>query len=626
MHKAQILVTAAALLAALVFPTTQRQLVPALRAQEGGVPLVGTIQERAGPKLEGITVSARGVGRTFTTSVFTDASGAFVFPSLEPGSYKLWAQAVGYELAIGDVELKGSVHRRDFTLTKLKDFTLQLRGDEMVASLPDATYQDRRMKEVFRLGCGGCHNQNMALKDRFDERGWKTIITLMSRIATSGYGSADDEVPNPIYEYYKDELAAYLAKVRGPGPSTMKPTARPRPRGEETLVIIREYDTNMPGTGLPLFDDGTFWHLGAPSKLDIRNHHSMDGTLDFDGHVWFSDDLNPNPYRSVGKIDWRTGVVTNYVVPRADGSGLAAAVHDVVTDHKGLIWFGADGKLARIDPRTGALNTFTPPKEMGRVGGMTAVDGKGRIWSGGGSGALMFDQSNDTWAAYANPPSAKDEGLTATYGMAGDRDGNGWWSQHALDLLVKADGQNPGRTTAVRVPKARNPNAELFTGDDRKIFDSIGGSIHHGRGTPEQYTIRKPGAGPGPTDAVWGPGWFNDALIKVDTRTHKVTEYRYPWRDGGSYQAAVDGDGIVWVVFTNGDYIGRFDPKTEKWLRYDLPTLGTEAHGLQVTTVNGRTQVTAPYFAAGKTAKLEFRTQAELNALKAEAQRRERAR
>ena len=88
-----------------------------------------------------------------------------------------------------------------------------------------------------------------------------------------------------------------------------------------------------------------------------------------------------------------------------------------------------------------------------------------------------------------------------------------------------------------------------------------------------------------------------------------------------AYPAVVDHEGIVWVVFTNGDYVGRFDPKTLKWSRYDLPTLGTEAHGLQVAPVNGRTQVTAPYFAAGKTAKLEFRTQAELNALKAEARR-----
>lgn len=610
-----------AIVAGLVLCATSLPVVPVGRAQGNQTLLTGTIKNHAGAGLEGVTVSARGVGRSFTTSVFTDSAGEYFFPQIDAGKYKVWAQAVSYEPGIVDLELTGPAERRNFTLQPMKDFTLQLRGDEMVASLPDETYQDRKMKEVFRLSCSGCHNQNMALKDRFDEKGWKTVITLMSRIATSGYGSRDDEVPNPLFEYFKDELAAYLAKARGPGPSTMKLTPRARPKGEETMVVIREYDTNQPGTGLPLFDDGSFWHLGAPSKLDIRNHHSMDGTLDFDGNVWFSDDLNPNPYRSVAKIDWRTGTVTNFKVPRADGSGLASTVHDVITDPQGIIWFGADGKLVRIEPRTGKLDTFEAPKELGRVGGMTAVDGKGRIWSGGGSGALLFDPKIGTWASYKNPESAPDAGLQATYGMAGDRDGNGWWSQHALDVMAKADGQTPGQTMAVKVPKAKNPNAELFTGDDRKIFELFGGSIHHGRGTPEQFTIRKPGAGPGPTDAVWGPAWFNDALIKVDIKTHKVTEYRYPWRDGASYQAVVDYDGMVWVVFTNGDYVAKFDPKTTRWTRYDLPTLGTEAHGLQVAKVNGRTQITAPYFAAGKTAKLEFRTAAELNALKAEARK-----
>lgn len=593
---------------------------PVGQAAANDVLLTGTIKSASGEKMEGVTVSARALGKTFTTTVFSDANGEYVFPRMDAGKYKVWAQAVGYDGVRLDAELTGSVKRQAFVMKPIKDFSLQLRGDEWVASLPEAAYQDKKMKEVFRMSCGGCHNQNMAMKDRLDEKGWKNIIDLMSRIQTSGYGSSEDAVPNPLFQYYRDDLAKYLAKVRGPGPSTAKLTARRRPRGDETLVVIREYDTVQPGTGLPLFDDGSDWSLGAPSKLDIKNHHSIDGTIDFDGNVWFSDDLNKNPYRSVGKIDWKTGAVTNYKVPRADGSGMAVNVHDIITDHDGNIWFGAEGKLARID-RAGKMELFAPPKDLGRAaGGMTAVDGKGRIWSGAGDGAIMFDPKTQTWAGYRNPATPKELGITGTYGMAGDRDGNGWWAEYAIDVMVKGDGQNPGKTEGVKVPRSDNPAWELFTGEDRKIFEMLGGAEHHGRGVPDQYAIRKPGAGPGPTDAVWGPSWFNDALVKVDIKTHKSTVYPYPWRDGGSYQAVVDGDGMVWVVFTNGDYVGKFNPKTERWTRYDLPTLGTEAHGLQVVTVAGRTQVTAPYWAAGKTAKLEFRTRAELQALKAEAQ------
>jgi streptogramin lyase len=108
-------------------------------------------------------------------------------------------------------------------------------------------------------------------------------------------------------------------------------------------------------------------------------------------------------------------------------------------------------------------------------------------------------------------------------------------------------------------------------------------------------------------------------LVKIDINTKKVTVYPNPVPDASCYQAVVDKDGMVFVIFTDGDFVGKFNPKTEKWTRYDLPTVGTEAHGIQLATVNGRTQLTAPYFAAGKTSKMEFRTRDELQALKMEA-------
>jgi hypothetical protein len=197
----------------------------------------GRIVSSSGGKLEGVTVSARGLGKTFTTTVFTDANGEFYFPRLEAGKYKVWAQAVGYEAGRVDLAVNGSVQRQDFTMRPIQDYALQLRGDEWMASLPDATYQDKKMKEVFRLSCGGCHNQNMALKDRYDEKGWKNIIDLMSRIATSGYGSSEDAAPNPLFQYYRDELAAYLTKVRGPGPSALKLTPRARPKEDRSAAL-----------------------------------------------------------------------------------------------------------------------------------------------------------------------------------------------------------------------------------------------------------------------------------------------------------------------------------------------------------------------------------------------------
>ena len=54
------------------------------------------------------------------------------------GKYRVWAQAVAYEAAKGDVELKAS-KAQDFTLQPTEDFVRQLPGDEFLAALPEDT-------------------------------------------------------------------------------------------------------------------------------------------------------------------------------------------------------------------------------------------------------------------------------------------------------------------------------------------------------------------------------------------------------------------------------------------------------------------------------------------------------
>jgi len=70
--------------------------------------LTGAVAGPDGAKMGGVTVSAKAVGSTITTTVFTDESGAYYFPALPAGKYRVWAQALGYETANGEAELKPS--------------------------------------------------------------------------------------------------------------------------------------------------------------------------------------------------------------------------------------------------------------------------------------------------------------------------------------------------------------------------------------------------------------------------------------------------------------------------------------------------------------------------------------
>src|SRR6202521_3611653 len=102
-------------------------------APDGGL-LAGTVKSAAGAKMSGVTVSAKMDDTTITTSVYTDEDGAYYFPAMTAGHYAVWAQADGFEIARGGVDLSATKHQ-DFVLNPAKDFAQQLSGDQMLAAL-----------------------------------------------------------------------------------------------------------------------------------------------------------------------------------------------------------------------------------------------------------------------------------------------------------------------------------------------------------------------------------------------------------------------------------------------------------------------------------------------------------
>src|SRR5438477_1374254 len=90
-----------------------------------GVILSGTITSAAGEKMGGVTVSAKAEGATVTTTVLTDEAGNYYFPPMPSGKYRVWAQALTFETAKGEVDL-AAAKRQDFKLNTLKDYVRQL--------------------------------------------------------------------------------------------------------------------------------------------------------------------------------------------------------------------------------------------------------------------------------------------------------------------------------------------------------------------------------------------------------------------------------------------------------------------------------------------------------------------
>ena len=589
------------------------------QAKAADAVLSGSITSAAGEKLGGITVSAKSVGGTITTTVFTDARGDYYFSPLPAGKYRVWAQAVSFATAKAEVDLSAP-RKQDFVLAPFKDFVRQLPGNVMLNALPEETEQDKRMKRLVRNICTGCHTPSYVLQHRFDEAGWSAIIELMKNANVYGTFMGKERKPSGILDYHQKELAAYLARARGPGEGSMTFKPEPRPSGETARVMFKEYDVPLdPDAGLPanfVQNDGSDWSLGTPSVL-IPGWGVHDAWLDLDGTLWFTCNI-PNRRTTIGRIDPATGEVKLFKVPALNG--LAAQTHGMTRDDKGIIWFNVNngrGGLGRLDPKSERIDVYMPPSSMSPTGGATTVDhdGKGKIWSSAPDGALRFDPETETFTEFKSVTYKTANGTGVTYGAAGDRDGNGWWAEMTLDIIGRGDAAT-GKAHEVRLAPVKD-EVDRVTGEARKFYESYN-QPDFNNPFPWAQGPRRMGTDKS-ADVLWIGNSWGANLARIDTRTQETSYVPLP---GGQqpYHVAVDKRHNAWTNLWGADRVLRYNPQTSTWTAFDLPTRGAEPRYVSLLERDGApTQVVLPYFRARKVAVMTLRSEQDLDALKAQA-------
>ena len=494
-------------------------------AQPAARLLTGVVRSASGEALEGVTISAVVPGSPVTTSVFTDAQGGYYFPSMPAGRYRVRAQMAGYDKGEATVELAHSVGRRDFTIASTRDYYLHLTGDQLFASWPEDTPARRRMKDVFLRNCTGCHEANIALQNRFDERGWEAIIDAMSRLSTAGIFAGEDQPPNRALQYFKKDLAVFLAEMRGP--DSPQPALPPRLTGEATLPVVYEYDVPFESTSGYSPNNGGEWSKGPMSGSGggIGLH---DAQPDREGNLWLSDNTEASMSRTIAKVDGRTGEVTNYKVPGVSGG--AGHAHGIMVARDGMVWFTlsvsepfatggveqeADGtpsgRLGRLDPRTGKLDAFPLPRGMAEPTISLDEDGLGNIWASTPKGSVRFDPKTRTYREFY---SVTQPG--PSYGMTADRHGNGWWTQMGLDIVGFANIET-GEVKEFKLPPATN---RIVRDGDLSPADL---KLYPGQGAGRQQP-RRPADDPN-SDDIWIPTYASQGLYRINGRTLQTTFY-----------------------------------------------------------------------------------------------------
>jgi streptogramin lyase/mono/diheme cytochrome c family protein len=594
---------------------------PALAADQL---LTGAISSAAGEKLGGVTVSAKLEGSTITTSVYTDESGNYYFPPLPAGKYQVWAQALGFETAKGAADLSATAHQ-NLTLQAITDPDArihQLPSELLVAALPEDTADDARIKKVFTNQCTGCHTPGYPLQFKFDEAGWNKIINLMKVIPGTGVYPGAGAKPNGIIDYNQKELAAYLARARGPGESSMKFTPRPRPTGEAARVVWTTYEVPLnPDAGIGTQvkynpNDGSDWSLGTTSKLGELPH---DGGMGLDGNLYFTSN-NPNKLLTIGKIDAKTGALTPIKEPGRNGN--AATAHGLVRDGEGNFWFDVNpGRraLGKLDTKTDQITVYQTPNNMTPLGGAVTmdVDGKGKIWASAPNGVLRFDPATETFTEFKSATPFKfAKGTNSTYGAAGDRDGNGWWAQMAIDTIGKAD-VAANKTAEVALPELKDEEARLSPA--QKTFYDNFSDVTNGNPLPWSEGPRRMGTDKN-ADVLWVGNSWGSSLARIDTKTLEARIIPFPEKTMQAYHLTVDQNHRVWGNLWTSDRIVRYDPANSQWTMFDLPVHGTEIRHISLMERDGKTQVIVPVYRASQMGVMTLRTEAELADLKSKAQ------
>jgi streptogramin lyase len=580
--------------------------------------LSGTIKSSTGEPMAGVTVSAKPPGGTITTSVFTDEAGQYYFPPLPTGKYRVWAQALTFATANADVDL-GAARQQDFALGPLKDFTRQLPGDVLLASLPNATNDDLRMQRLVRNNCTGCHTASYVLQHRFDQDGWSKIIELMKHVNVGGIFQGADHKAQGLLDYHQKELAAYLARARGPSADGLNLRLRPKLSGDAARAMFIEYDVPLdPNAGLPadfVANDGSDWSQGTPSVL-VPGYGVHDAWLDLAGNIWFTCN-SPNRTLTIGKIDPKSGAVKPLKITAANG--LAAQTHGMTRDPDGILWFNINpgrGGLGRLDPKTEAVDVFIPPEGMSPTGGAVTVDydGKGRIWASAPDGALRFDPVSKTFTPFKSITYKTQGGTGVTYGAAADRDGNGYWAEMILDIIGKGNATTDKPEEIKLTPVSSE--WDRLKPDERKLYETyvqpdFNGPMPFSQGPRRMGTDKN-------ADVLWvGLSW-GGSLARIDTHTGATSYVPLPG-DRQPYHVAVDSKHNAWTNLWASDQIARLDPATGQWTLFDLPNRGAEPRYISLLEHDGITQVVIPYFRTRKVAVMTLRSQQDLDALKAQS-------
>jgi virginiamycin B lyase len=488
------------------------------------IALTGRVSSAEEGAMEGVLISAKKAGSTMTITVVSDEQGGYRFPSskLPAGEYSLRIRAVGY-----DLENPASVHvgagatTADLKLRKAADPAAQLSNSEWFDSLPGTDQQKASIRN-----CTHCHTLERVMRTRGDTDAMVKIVERMTtypqlafplmpqKLVAARVGGGEDPLERRMEVWRRQ--AQYLSTINLSSSDSWKFPFKThaRPKGRATQVIYTEYD------------------------LPQRTRQPHDVIVDSEGMAWYASFGE----QILGKIDTRTGKVTEYPVPRLKAN-LPTGILALRFDQDENLWLAMQfqGGIAKFDKRTEKFQTWSLPAELN------------------GDYVQINQVAPEHWHV----------------------DGKVWLQDAGTYTVLRLDLKS-GKFESFAPFAIPRPNIyDVISDPQNNVYFTVLGKEDIGRidAATGKITLRQtptPGSGPrrGMLDRD-GRLWFGenrgDRIGMFDTRTEQFKEWPAPTPGSWPYDVAGDKNGEAWAGGEFTDTVQRLNPRTGEFVEYLLP-------------------------------------------------------
>ena len=272
--------------------------------------------------------------------------------------------------------------------------------------------------------------------------------------------------------------------------------------------------------------------------------------------------------------------------------------HDPLATRDGMIWWSGQSAnvLGRLDPRGGAMKEFVLPTALSGPHGLIE-DKNGFIWYAANWGAHLgrLDPKTGEVVEYFMPDAKAKDPHTPLFDKG---EQHIWFTLQQANMVGRFD-MTSHEIKLVTMPRAKSqPYGMVFDSKGVVFFEEFGGprlaSIDPVTFELKEYALPNPGTRPRrlaitSDDRLWYTDYARGYLGMYDPKSGEAREWPSPSGPKTFPYAITALNDVIWYVEGGAkpNLLVRFDPKTEKFQSWEIPTGGGVVRNM-MPTVDGK--------------------------------------